>query len=338
MRLSQAVEDYATCAWREVGHSRNTYLNYRLRLRQFHQWVVGQGMDDPQIHEIDYPLLRRYYLTSLLDQGIKPNTIRGHIHALRFLFDYMMSQGVMDQNPMMERDHKGKVKIPLPQVNDAERLLVSDDDIQKILEAAARQANDFKAIRDTAVLSILVFTGIRRAELLSLQVDDINLEKEALLVRSGKGRKAREVPLCREVHQALSDWMAYRRRAGIINPRLFTVDRSRNLGEGGLAHLVKEVAAIAGLKGEDRIKPHSLRHAAATRFLNAGATLKDCQVLLGHTNLKTTSLYLHADEQSIKPLASLLSMQKPQQAPTPTSAERAPDRSAFFQSRRRSVR
>jgi integrase len=106
-----------------------------------------------------------------------------------------------------------------------------------------------------------------------------------------------------------------------------------------LSHLVKQVAAIAGLKGEDRIKPHSLRHNAATRFLNAGASLRDCQVLLGHSDLKTTSRYLHADEQSIRPLASLLGFQQPTaNLPSVPVVENAVDRRAFFSQRRRAVR
>src|SRR5262249_26869328 len=152
--------------------------------------------------------------------------------------------------------------VKLPKLDAAQRLLVSDDDLQALLAAAERQRTDFRCARDRAILSVLIFCGLRRAELLALEVPHVNLEAGVLLVQQGKGQKARAIPLCAEAKSVLRDWLAIREGLKCRHPYLFVGEGRRRVGEQGLARMLEEIKSIAGLRGDRRVLPHSIRHAA----------------------------------------------------------------------------
>src|SRR5262249_3792754 len=154
---------------------------------------------------------------------------------------------------------------------------------------------------------VLIFTGLRRAELCDLKLADIDLVGGWVLVRSGKGSKSRKVPLCAEVKDALTAWLSIRPE-DTSHDYLFTVDRKRRLFFEGVRSVVEEAKHRAGLAGRSHITPHSLRHACATRLMQNGASLLDVMTWLGHCQISTTQRYLHTNEQQLQssaPLASL---------------------------------
>jgi site-specific recombinase XerD len=97
MTLSQAVGDYCLCARHELGHSRSTYYSYSSRLKQFARWLAENGQPDPPVQEISHQTIRRYYF-SVVNQGVRPRTVRSHLHALRSLFGYLVAQGLLEEN------------------------------------------------------------------------------------------------------------------------------------------------------------------------------------------------------------------------------------------------
>lgn len=315
MRFSEAIDDYRTAARHELGHSQATYYSYIAILKQFARWLEESGQPDPLVGEVTSQLIRRYYY-ALNGEGLRPRTIRGKLNALRALFGYLAAQGVIPENPALA--------IKMPRLDAAQRLLVSDDDLQKLLEAAERQRTDFRCVRDRAILSVLIFCGLRRSELLDLEVQHVNVEAGVLLVQQGKGKKARSVPLCAEVLPVLRDWLAIRHGLKCRHSYLFVNETRRRVGEQGLARMLEDVKAIAGMRGDRRVLPHSIRHAAATRLLRNGADLKSIQTWLGHSDLKTTADYLHSDEQQIRSIADLAGFrQQPEPAAGPERQRRA---------------
>lgn len=339
MVYSEAVEDYGKHARYELGHTTSTYHSYVSWQRNFAQWLEEQGLPDPPVAQITGNLIRRYSY-SLSGRKLRPRTIRGALHALRAVFHYLTEQGVIPANPALE--------VRLPKKDAAIRLLVTDDDLIKLLDAAKRQRSDFRCLRDQAILSVLIFCGLRRQELLDLTVQNINLNDQSLLVQQGKGQKSRTIYLCEEVLAALREWLGFRECKQYSHDWLFTTETRQRLGENSLAHILEEVKAIAGLRGDPRIKPHSIRHAAATRLLRNGADLRSIQAWLGHSELQTTSIYLHTDEQQVRkiaPLAGFFPNDRPSGADAPvsrTSPEKAPprkpERHRDFHQRRRIAR
>jgi site-specific recombinase XerD len=325
MTFSEAIDDYSTCARHELGHSQATYYSYIASLKQFARWLQEHGQPDPPIGEITPQLLRRYHF-AVVGQNLRPRTIRSKLNALRALFGYLAHQGIIAENPVLA--------VKLPKLDAAQRLLVSDDDLQKLLAAAERQRTDFRCVRDRAILSVLIFCGLRRGELINLEVPHINLEAGVLLVQQGKGKKARSIPLCTDALSALRDWLAIRLGLKCRHTYLFVSEGRRRVGEQGLAHLLEEIKAIAGMRGDRRVLPHSIRHAAATRLLRNGADLKSIQTWLGHSDLKTTAIYLHSDEQQIRSIADLARFDR--QGETPVAADSS--RRAAYQRLQRRAR
>jgi site-specific recombinase XerD len=322
MTFSEAIDDYRTGARHELGHSQATYYAYVATYQQFARWLAAAGQPDPPIRESTSQLLRRYYF-SIAGQNLRPRTIRGKLVALRALFGYLAAQGVIPENPALA--------LKLPRLDAAQRYLVGDDDLQKLLEATEKQRSDFRCMRDRALLSTLIFCGLRRAELLDLEVRQVNLEEKLLLVQQGKGSRSRAVPLCQEVLSALRDWMAIRLTLKCRHDFLFVSEGRRRIGNQGLTSIVEEVKAVAGLRGDPRIKPHSIRHAAATRLLRNGADVRSIQAWLGHSDLKTTAVYLHTDQQQIRGLAELAGFQR---QPDPTAVPERPTRAEHRRLRR----
>jgi integrase/recombinase XerD len=329
MKLSVALEDYGTSARHDLKHAQSTYYNYSGRLMQLSRWLAENGMPDPELHDISHETLRRYYL-SVINQGVRPRTQRSHLHAIKSVFGYYHKNGAMPDDP--------SANLVYPRMDSAQRKLISDQELQLLLEATGRQASDYRCVRDRAIIAAFVFCALRRQDVLDLRPEDVNLDEKVLIVQKGKGGKSRQIPLCKEVHQALGDWIAMRQTLKIkSDARLFTIPGGRSLGTYALSKIIKEVAAIAGLKGEDRIQPHSMRHAAATRMLRNGMDVQAISTWLGHGDIKTTNIYLHIEEEQLRPMAELAGFQPKAEPPPATPDVLRGSRRHLFRSKRTAV-
>jgi site-specific recombinase XerD len=132
-----------------------------------------------------------------------------------------------------------------------------------------------------------------KQELLDLTVPCLSLADQSLLIQQGKGNKSRTVYLCDEALDALREWLALRQKTVCTHDALFLAEDKRRFGDTIMAHMLEEIKAIAGLKDDPRIKPHSIRHAAATRMERNGADIKSIQTWLGHTPLDYRCLSAH---------------------------------------------
>jgi integrase/recombinase XerD len=154
--------------------------------------------------------------------------------------------------------------------------------------------------RDRAILETLYGTGLRRGECARLDVSDLDLREGSLLVRNGKGKKDRIVPVPHRAALALDAYVRDVRPQLVTNPletALFlTAWRGRRLTEMGLTALLRVHAQTAGIPG---VHPHVLRHTCATHLLRGGADVRHVQAILGHRWLKTTALYTHVNVEDL---------------------------------------
>jgi integrase/recombinase XerD len=168
--------------------------------------------------------------------------------------------------------------------------------------------------RHKALLMTLYGAGLRISEALQLKPADIDSQRMLIHVRGGKGNKDRMVKLSAQLLTALRDaWRARPARdPGIwIFPQVGHPDRS--MESGTAERIVSRAARRAGIAR--RVTPHTLRHSYATHLLDAGVDLRTIQLLLGHTNLKTTSLYMHVSQARLRGAASPLDLLYAQPAP-----------------------
>jgi integrase/recombinase XerC len=176
------------------------------------------------------------------------------------------------------------------------------DEADDLIRAAAALADDGSPVglRDVAMLELLYATGIRVGELVGLDVDDLDRDRNVVRVL-GKGRKERSVPFGAPAATALDRWLAEGRpalRADGAGPALFVGARGRRIDQRAVRRLVH--ARIHDVPGAPDIGPHGLRHTAATHLLEGGADLRSVQELLGHASLATTQLYTHVTTDRLR--------------------------------------
>jgi site-specific recombinase XerD len=240
MYLSEAIRDFARYSLGIAGYARKTHITYQNRQRQFANWLMERKhLAEIQVQDITPELLREYVYhlsgpggrldaapgsgrTSRSTPRLRPRTVRAAMNALRALFAYLAKMRVIDprENPVLE--------VELPKMDAATRLLVSDEDLMRLLEATERLHSEFRRVRDRAILAVLIYCGVRRQELLDLRVADVNLGDRSLLVQQGKGQKSRVIPLCQEAVGPLLEWIPMRRK--LIRCRHEVFDRSAPAG------------------------------------------------------------------------------------------------------------
>jgi integrase/recombinase XerC len=176
------------------------------------------------------------------------------------------------------------------------------DEAAALVRAAAEHADDGSPVglRDVAMLELLYATGIRVGELVGLDVDDVDRERNVVRVL-GKGRKERTVPFGRPAARALDFWLKQGRPLLLVEgsgPALFLGARGGRVDQRAVRTVVYR--RIAEVPGAPDIGPHGLRHTAATHLLEGGADLRSVQELLGHASLATTQLYTHVSTDRLR--------------------------------------
>jgi integrase/recombinase XerC len=176
------------------------------------------------------------------------------------------------------------------------------DEASDLIRAATERADDGSPVglRDVAMLEMLYATGIRVGELVGLDVDDVDRERNVIRV-FGKGRKERTVPFGRPAARALDFWLRHGRAQLAVEgsgAALFLGARGRRVDQRAVRTIVHR--RIAEVPGAPDIGPHGLRHTAATHLLEGGADLRSVQELLGHASLATTQLYTHVTTDRLR--------------------------------------
>jgi len=230
--------------------------------------------------------LRTYQAYLLRERKVTPGTAVNCVAALRFFFIKTLKR------------HQFRDFLPYPQ--DRRRLptVLSREEVLRLINAAG---NLFRR----TLLMTLYGTGMRRSELASLKVGDIDSQRMIIRVVAGKGGKDRDLPLSSALLETLREYWQWRK------PKLYmfpTRTRGRALDQPISDKTVwiacSEAARQAGIK--KRITPHTLRHSWATHLLEAGTDLRTIQVLLGHGDLETTAQYLHLSQRHLQTVVNPL--------------------------------
>jgi len=271
----------------EKGFSPYTILAYSYDLQHWLNDLRSQGV--PFEMEAIHPPHLRAFVANMSARGLKPATICRRFNAIRSFWNYLVDSEYTERNPCR--------RVSTPKKEQCLPVYLSPEEVRLLLAAAEHNHYAELAFRDRAILATFVYTGIRRGELLSLNLDDVNLQERLLIVRKGKGMKERAIPIVDPLAEALSDYLEVRPRAR--HDRLFSTRDKRPLGRTGLTALFRKALKNSGIERKG-VTIHKLRHTFATMLLQAGCDLITIQKLLGHNSLETTSMYLHADLRSLR--------------------------------------
>jgi integrase/recombinase XerC len=270
--------DYLTA---ERNASRYTVRNYSRDLGKFGEFARGNGVSTPLKVE---KLLVRSYLNQLNVDKFARSSIARNMSALRSFFRYLNREEIMNKNPAaLISSPKLDKRLPaFLTLEEAKRLVESPD-----LTRPQGQ-------RDRAILEMLYATGMRVSELVSMNLEHIDLNSNEIRVW-GKGSKERIVLLGQEASQAIGDYIDDGRKTLLgkkKNNALFINRYGVRLLPRRVQKLLKRYSIVTG----KRVHPHKLRHTFATHLLDGGADLKVVQELLGHADLSSTQIYTHVTQ------------------------------------------
>lgn len=292
MQITEAIERFVTYLGAERGYSVHTISAYQSDLAVFAAFAAANHVDDAT--EIDLTLCRDWIYQSSAE-GMAKSSLARRSASLRSFTAWMTKTGQLSADPAL------RLKSPKPDKS-LPRIVphVALDEIFEQLTAATAEGDPI-ALRDLALIELLYATGVRVSELVGLDRDDIDLDRNTLRVL-GKGSKERVVPFGVPAAQALADYL-HRGRPTLSTSAtsasaVFLGVRGGRMTTRAVYRLVADL--LEPLAGSGPAGPHTFRHTAATHLLDGGADLRIVQELLGHASLGTTQVYTHVSMERLR--------------------------------------
>jgi integrase/recombinase XerC len=260
-----------------------TCTNYRRDLHALADWCDDAGLAGWDALDTGHV---RAYAAARFRRGLSSRTIQRELSAARTFFRYLLREGEVRQNPVASVSAP-KAKKRLPGNLDA-------DSMGRLLDIRGSAP---LVVRDRAIMELLYSSGLRLAELVGLDVGDVD-RADATVRVTGKGNKERIVPVGRHALAALTAWLKARSPLAAVDERaMFVSRRGTRLGRRAIQDRVRYWAKRQGI--DSRVYPHLFRHSFATHLLESSHDLRGVQELLGHANIATTQVYTHLDFQHL---------------------------------------
>jgi site-specific recombinase XerD len=262
------------------NYAATTIQSYLKAVEHFREYINAPldqlGPDD----------IRSYHAHLLEDRKLAVNTVVVNVCALRFLYIKVLKRRDMKED------------LPYPKQRQQLPVILSPGEVAQLIGAASN-------LYHRTILMTLYSTGVRRAELCRFKVSDIDSKRMMVRVVQGKGGIDREIPLSQKLLAALREYYRWMRPETYLFPG--TVNHSRAdkpITPKVVWQAVREACTRAGIK--KRVSPHTIRHCFATHLLESGADLRSIQMMLGHSDLEATTVYLHLSRRHLQAAANPL--------------------------------
>lgn len=278
-----AFEEYLV---REKHASANTLSSYLRDVRQFEHYVnsvLNIGLENVNSDQLSV------YFAWMTNSGKSSATVSRSLASIKALYTYLVTNDIVSLNPA-KGIHLNKVEKKLPQI-------LTGQEVELLLDQP--KCTDAKGYRDKAMLELLYATGIRVSELISLNLEDVNLL--AGFIRCSSGAKVRMIPLYPGAVKSLQQYLSHVRPGMIADPAetaLFVNLSGERMTRQGFWKIIKHYQHSANIQKD--ITPHTLRHSFAAHLLENGADLKSIQEMLGHSDISSTQIYTQVIRQNIK--------------------------------------
>jgi integrase/recombinase XerC len=280
------IEAFSAHIRLERGLSQRTAVAYSGDLYDYARFL-DKNRDEKRLIAAGLNDARRYVMTLMGQRKYAASAVRRRIASLRAFYKFAKRSGLREDNPVVEFDQPKEPR-RLPKV-------LTEREVVKLLTARAHADDEFLYSRDHAMVEVLYASGIRIAELVGLNVADVDRERRTLLV-TGKGNKQRVCVINKTAVRALNRWLAVRPRCQ--HDAVFVSKRRNRLTIRMAQYTFTALKHSAGL--ERFASPHTLRHSFATHMLEHGADLVVIKELLGHENLSTTQIYTNISREHIR--------------------------------------
>ena len=282
-----SIDSFVDALWLEDGLSPNTLAAYRRDLTLYAQWLDAQGL---ALNDSTETLLNSYFAAQ--HATTRATSANRRLSVFKRYFHWALREGSIHADPTLKlQSAKQALRVPKT---------LSQAQVEALLHAP--DVDTPLGLRDRTMLELMYASGLRVTELVSLGVLDVSLNDGVLRVL-GKGAKERLVPFG-EVARAWLERYLDEGRGVILDGQqtsdLFVTARGRRMTRVMFWIIVKKQAVAAGITAP--LSPHTLRHAFATHLLNHGADLRAVQMLLGHADISTTTIYTHVARERLKAL------------------------------------
>ena len=271
----------------ERRRSSETIASYTDSMKEFENFFHSL---DPGLtwDTVDEDVIRDW-MEHLMDAGMKASSVGTRFAALRSLFRFALARGMVNRDPSYRLEPPKRSK-PLP-------TFIKEGEMNRLLDDV-EWTSSFKDVRDRTIIMTFYETGIRLAELVSLDNEDVDLVQCQLRV-TGKGNKQRIVPFGEELKEAFKRYMKRRNdEVPYLCDAFFVNKKGKRVGRSQVREMVHDHLAIVST--QKKLSPHVLRHSYATAMLNHGASIESVRKLLGHASASTTERYTHTTFEQLK--------------------------------------
>ncbi len=271
----------------EKKYSIHTVAAYHKDLISFQEFCATT-YDHLDLIDMNYSLIRGW-IVSMVEAGLSNRSINRKLSALKAFYKYLLKTKQIQEDPLIK--HKAlkvsqRLQVPFSQL-----------EIEEVIDAF-ETANDFESVRNRLMVELFYSTGMRRAELIELHVDDVDLSNETIKVL-GKRNKERYLPLLKNVQETITHYMVFREGLESINTtHLFLTNKGNKMYPSLVYRVINSY--FSNVSSKIKKSPHVIRHSFATHLLNEGADLNSVKELLGHSSLASTQVYTNSSLSEIK--------------------------------------
>lgn len=271
---------------RLAGKSEATLKWYKSTFEMFMRFLQGEHVR-PTLEEIDVKDIRKFF-TEILDRKCSNVYANNQQRSLKAFFNFLVKHEYLKENPFS--------RIPLVKPGKNLPRFLTKEEARRFLRVVCEYngLTKFLSVRDKVIIGLMVFCGLRRKEVISLRLDDVNLDTDHpfLRINNAKGNKTRMVPIRYELVDWVKEYILLRKDNN-TDKLLISYCRKPITGEG-IRKVIKRYALKAGI-GKS-VSPHVLRHTFATLLL-PGTDLRTLQELMGHSSIRSTEIYIHVNEE-----------------------------------------
>jgi len=268
------------------GYSVHTIRGYRQIINTF---CSHAGVEE--IEEVTDQNVRSLFYNGRLERNWSTNTFIVYHKILGVFFRWCMQEGYMEYNPTED--------IEVPRLEKRIPPKLTKQEANRILEVSYNYPYFYRFLRyrNHAIFATFLLAGLRKKELLNLKLTDVDLQNLTIFINQGKGSKDRIIPMCSKLADILKRYLVERQRLRKTCPEFFaSLNRNMGLTDIGMRRLVEKIREASGIK----FTTHKLRHTFATLMLEGGCDIFSLAKMLGHSDIKTTTIYLAATPEHLR--------------------------------------
>ena len=279
------VKDYLDYIKLERRLSNNTYDSYKNDLDKYYLYCKKQGINDVRLINKD---IIKDYLEYLNKEELKIKSIARKLTTIKNFHSYLYYSEYLDKD-VSSSIESPKLRKTLPKV-------LTVNEVDKLLDIPLKTAFDY---RDKAMLELMYATGLRVSELVSLTLNEIDLE-ECVIRCMGKGKKERMIPIGEYVLDSMKAYLEQRAKLYLIkrDDHLFLNNHGNGISRNSFYNMIKNRLKMCQINVD--LSPHTLRHSFATHMIENGSDLRVVQELLGHSDISTTRIYTHISNHKVR--------------------------------------